>query len=155
MSSNNDLYEEAENRGLEVVKGDGSHLQLDLDTPQTQANLEAYQLLRQYSVIAGDNLITVSQHGKQHEYIPLSIDPFTKQTFDQIVRIAMQACLGSDPKREMLSLLGVLGYTGAVEGHEIALFETQEEFEKAEGWVDKNKARINALWLAVDDNNPF
>lgn len=69
-------------------------------------------------------LTTISRGGNRHVYIRLA------RPYPELVRIALQACLGSDPTREMLSALqSEVGMPAAV-----ALYETATEAPKVEAW---------------------
>ena len=71
-----------------------------------------------------DRIQTRSHGGGAHIYLRMNVD------LPRIERITLQACLGSDPVREMLSLLRHWndGYMPVV------LAETQEEAMKVRKW---------------------
>jgi hypothetical protein len=74
-------------------------------------------------------LMTTSRNGNRHLYIKLS------RSYPELVRIALQAVLGSDPTRELLSALqSEVSMPAAV-----ALFETANEAEKVKLWREGYK----------------
>jgi hypothetical protein len=91
-------FVEADKKGLEVRVADDKTLQLDIDSD------EAFDQYQRYAdrLIAHFNsttvTVTTSRKGNRHVYIGLE-HPMTVPE-----RIALQACLGSDPTREFLSL---------------------------------------------------
>ncbi len=116
-----DAYEAAENRGpnIRVVESDDWHLQLDHDAAKDgsfPAIADRLQLLDDDGLIeAGVYLMTTSPGGNRHIYLKLK-----KQKTEE-ERIMLQAMLGSDGKRELLSYLGT-------KHPRVVLFETEEEY---------------------------
>jgi hypothetical protein len=97
-----DPYLVAKGRGLEVVLPGARELQLDIDDEPS------YVVLQQMMKVLEDNGLpvnitreTVSAGGNKHVYL----DFFGVTELDVMSRIALQACLGSDRKRELLSAL--------------------------------------------------
>lgn len=110
-----EAYAQAEREGFEVVVPDEYTLQLDIDQPNfTYANnVEFAKLVHcldqnfgvaQRSQCGGgyDIQETVSPGGNTHITIRL------KKPVDATQRILLQACLGSDSIREMLSFFRIL-----------------------------------------------
>lgn len=105
MASWNDIpidselaFAEAEKLGLKVMVADELTLQLDLDTPEACNQFGAYRGRLKAHFGAVDIRETVSRNGHCHAYVTLP------QPMSIPERIALQACLGSDPTREFLSL---------------------------------------------------
>jgi hypothetical protein len=84
--------------GMEVRVADDKMLQLDLDTDEAfdQYTRYADRLIAHFSSTTVE--ITASRNGNRHVYIGLEFPMSVPE------RIALQACLGSDPTREFLSL---------------------------------------------------
>lgn len=96
---------EAVKRRVKVIHPKAKELFLDIDDANSMAVFEAM------SAVLRDNhhrvkLVkqTVSSGGNTHIYA--TIPSFKK--LDPVMRIALQACLGSDRKRELLSLLRIV-----------------------------------------------
>lgn len=88
--------------GLEVVVPDIDGLQLDIDCEADLALADGMvRLLLDNRVQTKIVRTTRSKGGNWHVY--LKID--WPDDLDPVTRIALQACLGSDRKRELLSLL--------------------------------------------------
>lgn len=129
--------EEAERRGLKVVEADDLTLQLDLDrpfatkSPVSQQELDVADIFREHFADEEDGVVkrlyTASQNGNEHRYLrlrkPLSVE----------ARIALQAILGSDPKREILSLLRVVRGVAPA----IVLFEMPEVEATVKEFLEK------------------
>jgi hypothetical protein len=107
----------AHDRGLNMVEADAHHLQLDLDKPRTAEQEAALDILMRDTDLVEALLTTVSQHGKQHLYVRLS------RALDLKTRVMLQAILGSDPRRELLSAM-----REGVRDPELVLFETDAEY---------------------------
>lgn len=138
VSKDNDVFEEAMNRGgLKVFVADNHHLQLDLDKPKTPKEVvhqegEIWQILAEMWELTEIH-DTESQHGGVHRYIKLP------DGLSEPVRIALQVILGSDPKRELLSLLRhVRAELGMSPGRpHVVLFETAAEAQGVEQFLGK------------------
>lgn len=112
-----DPYEKAKELGLQVVLPGDNELQLDID------NLEDLDFVdAQLKIMKGKEEFVItkrtkSKSGNDHVYIALD------RALSPIERIALQACLGSDRKRELLSLMAL--FTGC-EYPATLLFEKPE-----------------------------
>ena len=95
-----DPYTVARDRGLRVVRPGPKDIQLDIDTPEQLAHYTAQlELLNhltqdQFSEVKR----TVSPGGNTHVYVR------SHRPLQPTTRIAFQTLLGSDPKRELLSM---------------------------------------------------
>lgn len=134
------VEEDAAERGLQVVPSDDWHLQLDIDRPYKLLDIKDDKLAEverlfygESGMFSGESLITTSQHGNHHRYLRLS------KPLPLPVRIALQALMGSDPVREMLSLLRAYGCTEDLRTPQLVLFETDEEVGKAREFVAKSQ----------------
>lgn len=100
-----EIEAEAHKKGLVVVYMEDDELALDLDGGASM-RLDVLTALNANRLIVSKSLTTVSKSLNKHLYLKI-IDPNTLQpeTFTPIERIALQAALGSDPIRELLSTL--------------------------------------------------
>lgn len=109
---NDDPQETADRLGLEMVLPGPRELFVDLDSIGDLTHYEA--MLALCAEIAGKDISpakrTVSPGGNTHAYLVSGfLATFGDGSKEQaILRIALQACLGSDRKRELLSLLRIL-----------------------------------------------
>lgn len=113
-----DAREECAKLGLEMFVSDGRLLMLDIDDGKYVETVSVQMLKRWLGIGPGDILVTTSKSGKGHHvYIRLP------KYVGELERILLQACLGSDPKREMLNWhrMKEKGEGG------VTLFETAEE----------------------------
>ena len=95
----------AEHQGLDVFWSDDSHLLIDLDSPDTIAFDNQFDMLldtHPYPELFGDPQVFHSKSGNIHIVIKLN------GTLSLTERLALQAFLGSDIKRELLSYVGML-----------------------------------------------
>jgi len=94
----------AEREGLVCVEPEKNELFLDIDNPVDLEHFTAMEaVLENNGFFLKHIKTTVSKGGNKHVYLRvLSVDELT-----DIQRIALQACLGSDRKRELLSMLRV------------------------------------------------
>lgn len=118
----------AQAQGLVPFLPEADELMLDLDEADgaPAARARVGEVLENNGIGVLASLTTTSKSGKYHLYLRLD-RPVTPHE-----RIALQACLGSDPVREVLSLLRLMqgGEPAAV----TALFETEEEARKVAAW---------------------
>jgi hypothetical protein len=134
-----DAYEYAANHGLEVIESDDKHLQLDIDVPfgdkppMSEERNAAWALLyRDFAPDMEDRVLYVrSPGGNTHGYVKLAVD----QPLPHDVRVALQAILGSDPKREILNLLRIHGPNPGRIGEQTVMFETPETAEVVREWL--------------------
>lgn len=97
-----DPYTDAHQRGLDVVLPGPQEVLLDIDNDASRAWMNAMlNLLGRNGVSARVTKTTVSPGGNTHAYVTL--DRTTPLT--DIERLCLQACMGSDRTRELLSLL--------------------------------------------------
>lgn len=94
-----DPYQLAKDYGLKVVLPAENELQLDIDTPEQMAQYEAQLPLLRNFMMVRETKRTKSFSGNDHIYLACP-----GLTFTPSERIALQAALGSDPKRELLSM---------------------------------------------------
>lgn len=119
--------EKAKFMGLKMVKSNDLMLLLDLDS---DAHVEDFErsmgILKEAKYpLVGKHLITISKRGKKHAYVRLS------KPLGLMERIGLQAVLGSDRKREALSILELLkGYEEPT-----VLFETPEGHSAVVKWL--------------------
>lgn len=105
MSTSDSPAEIAAELGLVVVEPGPQELLLDMDDAEAhEALAAALKLLTDNGELVIETKRTVSKSGNAHVYLTLpkwaALDPMT--------RIALQACLGSDRKRELYSILRVI-----------------------------------------------
>ena len=93
----------AEKAGFEIVRGDDRTLLLDLDTPNAISQFASMRDMVRDKVGFVEVERWPSKSGGGRTHVRISIrDPLSP-----IERIAVQAMLGSDPKRELLGLLKI------------------------------------------------
>ncbi len=137
--------------GLVAVLPRRNELLLDLDIKSRNKKIEA--VLHDNGVYFVSTLATVSKSGKRHLYIRLS------RNISNVTRIALQACLGSDPVREVLSIIRKLEGSDAP----TALFETKKELKKVKAWRTEHANDAVVQWggrrgkgtAVLDDDVPF
>lgn len=95
-----DPYEEAKELGLVAVLPEECELFLDIDNKDDfEVMTEIIKVLRHNHFKIAEEKVTRSKSKKWHVYLR------TELPLDAMTRIALQACLGSDRKREALSIL--------------------------------------------------
>ncbi len=95
-----DPHEEAKERGLVAVLPGDDELFLDIDDrADFRVMKDIIGVLEHNGFMLAEVKRTRSKSGNWHVYLraPMPLDP--------VLRIALQACLGSDRKREVLSVL--------------------------------------------------
>lgn len=104
-----DPYEVAEEQGLVVVVPEHNELQVDLDDGQSFERLKRTMACLDRNGVKYVASSTNSRSGRVHMHVTLDPDSTSLMTDPvfggPVMRIALQACLGSDPVRELLSLL--------------------------------------------------
>lgn len=100
-----DPQQEADERGLVLVLPDPFELFLDIDDQDSLRNYQAMLLVLAENQ-SGPPLVTeakrtTSPGGNTHVYLRFA------RPLSDLERVAFQACLGSDRKRELLSLLRI------------------------------------------------
>jgi hypothetical protein len=102
MRVHNDVNQMAVRLGLVPVHPEPDELQLDIDDrDDMRVAVDMLAVLEGNGVPARVIKTTRSKSGNAHVYIKLE----WPEGLDPVTRIALQACLGSDRKRELLSLL--------------------------------------------------
>ena len=95
-----DPVEDAKKNGLQCILPQSHEIQIDLDSNDDRGHMYAMiELLRQNGIELIIRRETRSRGGNAHIYID------APRELSDIERIAFQACLGSDRKRELLSIL--------------------------------------------------
>jgi len=90
--------EKGKSLGFTVIQSTRSTLLLDLDTPESVAQFnDVLPLVKEFLKVK-EVLSWESEHGNQHRLIYLDDD------LHVLTRIALQAVLGSDPKREVFAI---------------------------------------------------
>lgn len=109
----------AEEKGCVVEYADEGELQLDIDSDEAFSTFQDQLALFNDLGLFRWNGYTVrrSRSGNRHITIPLT-NPLPMET-----RILLQACLGSDRRRELLSFAGML----KGQEHPILFFRPKEE----------------------------
>jgi hypothetical protein len=119
----------AELLGLKMVKSAPDLLLLDLDSDAhvVDFNVSLGIMGEAPTKLIKSYLLTTSKNGRKHAYVKLT------RSFALLERIGFQAVLGSDRKRETLSVLELLK-----EYEEpTVLFETPEEHARVVAWIAK------------------
>lgn len=119
-----DIHEVAARIGLRAVPADDRMIQVDWDAPEwapNDAQSAAQYLLDQHFGISSV-LITTSKSGNRHIYF------FLDTPMDLASRVAFQAALGSDPKREALGVLRIQKLIASP----VAFFETEDEYQRVQ-----------------------
>ena len=134
---------EAEGSGLKTVFPKANELFIDIDDDDAYNRFnEVVQILTRYTYVHDINT-TPSKSGlpRRHVVVTLNGD------VSDLERIALQAALGSDGKREMLSYMRLKGG----DPHPTLFFEPTETYQKkaptitddewnaAVGWIDERK----------------
>lgn len=106
--SNDTAFERAAEAGLDVVVPDEYTLTVDYDAPVIDtAFFETLEILQKFYPVEIEKTLR-SKSGNYHIYLR-STEPLT-----DLEKVALQAILGSDPKRELFSFVrvkeGGLGY---------------------------------------------
>jgi hypothetical protein len=98
-----DPYEEADKMGLSCVEPDLNELFIDIDTEEDYAHYRAMRtLLEPYYKFVSETISASRTDGHVHIRLRLG------EHVTAMERIAWQAALGSDRKRELLSILRVV-----------------------------------------------
>jgi hypothetical protein len=99
--------QEARKSGLDILEGDGHTLLFDLDSEESlNVFLQRVHFLESKFAMV-HMIVTHSKSGNYHAVCTL--DPLFPSV-DPMIRVAVQACLGSDWKKEMLACLRTLNY---------------------------------------------
>ncbi len=102
----------AERKGVDIVLPEGHELFIDADDAASLATLaDGLKCLIDNGEAATESKRTVSPGGNTHVYLNWPQPLFADPTTGALLRVALQACLGSDRKRELLALLRIMrGY---------------------------------------------
>lgn len=117
----------AASMGLVCMLPDSTEIQLDFDS-EVDASAKVIAVLAQNGWSVVSTLSTKSKGGNTHLYIKLDV------TLGPLQRICLQACLGSDPVREVLSMIRLNGGSNAP----TALFETPAQALRVNAWRKKH-----------------
>lgn len=102
MRVHNDAHALAARWGLTVVAPEDDELQLDIDEPgDLDVANKMLRVLEAHDIRCEVARATPSKSGNAHVVMRIE----WPRPLDPITRIALQACFGSDRKRELLSLL--------------------------------------------------
>ncbi len=121
--TNKYVNQQAKKLGVNAVFPRADELFIDLDEGM-QLNAVTLEVMNDHNYITNE-LHTVSRNGNQHVYYRLI------KSFSVSDRIALQAALGSDPQKELLSALD-----SACECP-VVLFETDKEFGNVLVWRER------------------
>jgi hypothetical protein len=128
----------AEGLRLECFFPSNHELILDIDGPKSSINIRVLEVLTENGVVYWDNILQVrSKSGEGvHAYICFA-QKITPET-----RLLLQACLGSDPVREILSAVRLTTPGNDVDSI-TASFETEKATKDILVWRQKSER-----WLA-------
>lgn len=114
-------YEKAAELKLNVVESSDKVLFIDLDSAEAETHFKAQLLVLQENCpkIVKDYIYTTSKGGNTHVYMRLT------KSLSLTHRIGLQAALGSDPKREILSFAAAFNNEPTVS----VLFETNDQLD--------------------------
>lgn len=99
--SNQYAFDRALKEGLRIRLPLGNQLFIDLDGDEDLATFEGLLKILSDNIGVVDHVITPSKSGLPHRHIIVNL----KHKVTMLERIALQACLGSDRKREILSFI--------------------------------------------------
>jgi hypothetical protein len=106
MSQSGDPYAVALALGLACVEPEPAELFIDLDDPRDDAHLDLMiALLNHNGIVTRRGKTITSKGGHAHVYVTCDWLATVPIKLRPIIRIALQACLGSDRSHELLSLL--------------------------------------------------
>jgi hypothetical protein len=144
--SGEELQTLAKKQGLYLIIPESRELLLDVDKPKAGYRKRVMDIIRGNGYKVVSKLSTKSVNGNTHWYFLLSKD------LTPTDRILFQACLGSDPVRELLSYLRSRSdYPGLTDsGIPTALFETLDETARVAAWRKENKP-VRYVDDGVDD----
>ena len=102
--SNQYAFDRAFKEGLSIKLPLGTQLFIDLDSDADFAIFEKLLSIANDHVGVSDYVCSLSKSGYPHRHIVVNL----KRQITVLERIALQACLGSDRKREILSFIEYL-----------------------------------------------
>jgi hypothetical protein len=141
--SEEEVEQIADERGLIAFFCKDDELMVDEDTPPSSPLWTAVEdaIWKGGHHFLKDELETTSVHGKKHRYYKL------ESPLDPTERLLLQACLGSDPLREVLSLLRLKEGSEAV----TVLFETPHEAARVIRWRKQNEPKRKFISRNIHD----
>lgn len=99
----------AKELGLDIIPPGPNEVQIDLDTPADIKHLNAgLKILKDKHEGYKLTQLTTSKSGNKHVYITFD------RKWEPMERIIVQACLGSDRKRELLGMMRILNNTSTM-----------------------------------------
>lgn len=136
-----DIEQLAADRGLKLILPMADELLVDIDSPISNSYVDRVRdALINNDLQFISVLETLSKGGRTHKYIKLD------RCLEPTARIALQTMLGSDPVREVLSLLRIL--LGSEPEAVTAFFETQDQYFKVLAWRAELKRRSSGTFKA-------
>lgn len=100
--SNQYAFDRAMKEGLRIVLPKGNELQLDFDDDESFNLFESlFHIARPHLGKSFEIVTNPSRHGLPRRHTTITLD----HNVTMLERIALQACLGSDRKRELLSFI--------------------------------------------------
>lgn len=117
---NDKAFSKASELGLQVIFPDDHTVTVDVDGTEMPPRFnEILDVLIEYFPLAEPMFVTTSKSGNRHIYLRFQIE------FTETEKIAIQAALGSDAKREILGLVRAKAQTvGKFAGYPTLMFET-------------------------------
>jgi hypothetical protein len=130
--SRDELFSKAEREGLVCILPQSTELQIDIDQGEDDVDGRVIDALHKNGILVNSQLSTKSRGGGKHVYMQLN------RPLEPVERVALQACLGSDPVREVLSFLrgNSWDFIDFVNGEAVwsAMFETPDQAARVEQW---------------------
>lgn len=120
------LEDKAESLGLVCFFPLPNELQIDLDNGALMTSLASCLSSNGFNIVS--TLTTISKNRGEHVYLKLGVE------ISDTERIILQACLGSDRKREFLGYIRL-----AANAQPSCMFETPLQAKKVERWRTKHK----------------
>jgi hypothetical protein len=124
-------HQKGERLGLQVIIPATNELQIDLDTEEEFQHFQSMWGVWVYNGFGGGMKTAPSKSGYPHRHITITLlDDVTPWQ-----RIALQAALGSDPKREILSAIRIYNK----DPYPTAFLELKEETDGTSTSKDSNR----------------
>lgn len=96
-----DVQQMADDNNCELVYPEHNQIQIDIDSEEAwQTHKELLELYESRFDYIRKCVVTPSKSGLPHRHVTITLN----NTVDAVERIALQAALGSDRKRELISL---------------------------------------------------
>lgn len=133
--SEDEVIKAAHKLGLIAVFPRDDELMLDIDRPHSKdirilLNRENFKIMKEHLKVRSV-LITRSKSNNAHVYMLLD------RTLTEFERMTLQACLGSDSKREMLSALRLIAAGSSVT---TCCYENAGEYKRIMSWRKRKRA---------------